>query len=329
MNAIEAEGLTKRFRPVGSFRDLLQYRWRVPSHRAVEGISIEVRQGEVFGVLGENGAGKSTLIRMLTTTLLPTSGSARVAGYDVVRQPQAVRRVIGLVTGDERSFFWRLTGRQNLRYFAALFHVPRSVARTRIDTLLDVLRIGSYADERFATLSTGTKQRFAIARGMLTDPDVLFLDEPTRALDPIAAEEVRAHVTQHIVREQGRTVVLATHTLEEAEAACDRVAILRAGELVELGTVVELGAKHALDEVVIAEFAEGAEAAVAILRVTPGIRSVHNVDGPMQTIELRLAERTAMTAALRAIAQSGAVVASVTTRRATLADIYRATYASD
>ena len=229
MIAIETEELTKRFRKLRGYRDLVRYPWRRPTDIAVDGVSLSVGEGELFGLLGENGAGKTTLIRMLSTTLLPTSGHARVAGYDIVHDAPAVRRSIGLVSGDERSFYWRLTGRQNLEYFAALYHVaPRAVTR-RIDDLLMTLGVAAYADRRFSTYSTGIKQRFAIARGLLTEARILFLDEPTRALDPIAADELRHYVADQIVGRLGFTALVATHSLAEAEAICPRVAIIRHG----------------------------------------------------------------------------------------------------
>src|ERR1044071_5108905 len=133
---IEILDLTKRFRKLQSYRDLLLYPWRRADHLAVDGVSLRIEPGELFGILGQNGAGKTTLIKMLCTALRPSSGSATVAGYDVVRDARRLRAVIGLVSGEERSFYWRLTGRQNLEFFAALYHVPPAVARPRIAMLL-------------------------------------------------------------------------------------------------------------------------------------------------------------------------------------------------
>lgn len=327
-NAIETEALTKRFRRAGGYRDFALSRWRTAADTAVREVTFSVGRGELFGLLGENGAGKSTLIRMLSTTLLPTSGTAIVGGHDVVRDPHAVRRVIGLVSGDERSFYWRLTGRQNLRYFSALYHVPRALGRARADRLLELLGITEYADRRFAALSTGTRQKFAIARGMLTEPEILFLDEPTRALDPIAAEELRDYIRGHIVGALGRTVILATHTLSEAEAVCDRVAILRNGVLVELGTVSELSAKRNLADVLEIEIEGEAAAATSSLSAVPGVTSavVHQGMSSRMTVDLP-PDPLAMGRVLRVLLDSNVVIRSFTTRRPTLADIYRATYA--
>lgn len=330
MNAIETEHLTKRFRRVSSYRDLLTYRWRSSSDVAVQDVDLEVRRGELFGLLGENGAGKTTLIRMLSTTLLPTSGRARVGGHDVVDEPQAVRRIIGVVSGDERSFYWRLTGRQNLQFFAALYHVSQAAADRRIAELLETLGVVSYADRRFDSYSTGIRQKFAIARGMLTEPQVLFLDEPTRALDPIAADEVRRYVVDHIIGELGYTVMLATHTLTEAEAICDRVAIIRAGRIIEIGTVDQLRERTAAADVLELVVAGGSDRLRDVLVAVPGVEDVTATDGGGRAhLSIRLdPSNGAMSRVLRTALDTGVTVESCTTRKPTLDDIYRAAHAT-
>jgi ABC-2 type transport system ATP-binding protein len=331
MNAIETEQLTKRFRLLNSYRDLLLYPWRRASQIAVQGVTLDIQSGELFGLLGENGAGKTTLIRMLSTTLLPTSGRAAVVGHDVVREPHAVRRLIGVVAGDERSFYWRLTGRQNLEYFAALYHLPRSAIQRRIDELLGTLGVAGHADRRFSTYSTGTRQKFAIARGLLTDPQVLFLDEPTRSLDPIAADEVRQYIVEHIVGELGRTVLLATHTLSEAESICSRVAIIRHGTLVVVGTMDELSRRMKLStvfEVVVDAASDGLREHMSRL---PGVRGV-TVDGDGDRARLRVdvdGLDVTLDPLLRAVVEAGARVHSCVTRRPTLEEIYRIAHLSD
>jgi ABC-2 type transport system ATP-binding protein len=325
VNAIETVEITKRFTRVRTFRDLVLSRWRRDSVTAVEDVSIQIRQGELFGILGENGAGKTTLIRMLSTTVLPTSGRASVLGHDVVLEAQAVRRVIGIVTGDERSFYWRLTGRQNLEYFAALYHLPRRSIRPRIDELLAILDVEQHADRRFDGYSTGTRQRFAIARGMLADPKVLFLDEPTRALDPIAANELRRHLTENIVGRMGYTALLATHTLSEAEAICDRIAIMRGGRLVQTGTIPELRTAMALSPVL----------ELVVDRCPPNLKDrLCSLAGISEVRVDELGRRTRMQIQLAApdrpitdllvsVVESGAELYSSVLREPTLDDIYR------
>jgi ABC-2 type transport system ATP-binding protein len=250
----------------------------------------------------------------------------------VAREPRVVRRIIGLVSGDERSFYWRLTGRQNLRYFAALYHLGRADAEGRIGDLLSLLGIAEYADRRFDSYSTGTRQKYAIARGMLTEPEILFMDEPTRALDPIAAEDLRRHITDHIVGELGRTVVLATHTLFEAERICDRIAIMRGGRLVVSGTLEELRARQGIGtvlELVVMGSAERVRQSVCAVQGVSGL-TVIDESGRIQ-LAVRLApgaDASVVTPVLRSILDAGARIESTTTRQPDLDDIYRASHAA-
>jgi ABC-2 type transport system ATP-binding protein len=206
----------------------------------VDSVDLSVRKGEVFGILGPNGAGKTTLIKILCTLILPTGGEARVNGFDVEKESGRVRESIGLVTTDERSFYWRLTGRQNLEFFASLHNFYSDDARDMVDELLGVVDLKYAADERFLNYSAGMKQRMAIARGLLNDPAVLFMDEPTRSLDPGAAQGLRDFINEEIVRERGKTIFISTHNLEEAETLCDRVAIFDDGKIKVVGSPEEL-----------------------------------------------------------------------------------------
>jgi ABC-2 type transport system ATP-binding protein len=336
MTAIETDGLTKRFRLLGSYRDLLLYPWRHSAKVAVEDVTLSVAEGELFGLLGENGAGKTTLIRMLSTTLLPTAGRAAVGGHDVVHDAQHVRRLIGLVTGDERSFYWRLSGRQNLAYFAALYHVPRRETRARIDALLSTLNVRDVADRPFNTYSAGTRQRFAIARGLLTDPEILFLDEPTRSLDPIAADDLRDYIRTHIVGEMGRTVLLATHTLSEAQAICDRIGIVRHGHLVALGTMDQLRERTGLSSVLELGIDGAPPELITRIERIRGVRhvaaaEVHHAEGRHGT-DLQIdfdAKDNVLDDVLRQVIACGALVQASTTRAPTLEEIYRAIHAEE
>jgi ABC-2 type transport system ATP-binding protein len=329
MHAIESQNLTKRFRRIRSYRDLALYRWQRISDVALEDVSLEVRKGELFGLLGENGAGKTTLIRLLTTTLLPTSGRAAVLGHDVVRQPDAVRRLIGVVSGDERTFYWRLSGRQNLRYFAALHHVPAADASGRIERLMTTLGVESYADRPFATYSTGIRQKFAITRGMLTEPRVLFMDEPTRALDPIAADDLRLYVRKHIVDELGCTVLLATHSLSEAESICDRVAIIRHGKVLESGSMHDLGSRivgFTSIELAVAGVSHGLREALCAVHGVEQVEVLEN--GGHARVTVRIGKDGSLNRVLSAALASGVTINACTTQHASLDDIYRAVHAT-
>jgi ABC-2 type transport system ATP-binding protein len=329
--AVETERLTKRFRQLKGYRDLIMYPLRRPSAVAVENVTLRVREGELVGVLGENGAGKTTLLRMLSTTLLPTSGRASVHGHDVVMEPHAVRAKIGLVSGDERSFYWRLSGRRNLEYFAALYHLRRHAAKRRIDTLLEALGATSYADRRFDSYSSGMRQKFAIARAMLTEPSVLFLDEPTRALDPIAADEVRQYVTEEILGRLGHTVLLATHTLAEAQALSDRIAIIRHGKVFAEGTIAELTERMTLSNTVELVLGGASDEVSETIRRTEGVGAVTVLpeqEGTRIRVNFAAADGT-LDRLLRAVIDSGAQIHSCISQRPTLDDVYRAAHATD
>src|SRR5205085_11795153 len=217
MAVIEAEELHRTYRTTtGTFRR------RAKEVEAVRGVSFEVGEGELFGLLGPNGAGKTTTIKMLITLLLPTAGSARVLGLDVVEQAHEVRKRIGYVFGGERGVYERLSGYDNLRYFAELYGVPAHEPRRRIEELLEVVGLKGREHERAEGYSRGMKQRLHVARGLLHDPEVLFLDEPTIGLDPVGARELRSTIAT--LTAAGKTILLTTHYMFEADALCDRIA---------------------------------------------------------------------------------------------------------
>ena len=230
---IVASRLTKIFHP-------LQLRPRSrPPVCALRDLDLTVRRGEILGLIGTNGAGKTTLLKILATLILPTAGHVTVDGHDVAREADRVKAMVGLVTGDERSFYWRLTGRQNLEFFAAFQGLGARAARDRIEHLRRQLGLDGL-DRHFGVCSTGMRHRLAIARALLRQPGILLLDEPTRSVDPLAAGGLRRLIQEVLVAQTGCTAVLATHNLEEAEELCDRIAVLHEGRLVGCGTVEEL-----------------------------------------------------------------------------------------
>lgn len=234
MNAIEVERLIKRFPPPPGWG------WRAPrpSILAVDDVSFQVRAGELFGLLGPNGAGKTTLVKMLCTLITPTAGSVRIAGFTLA-QDAAIRRRIGFVPANERSFYWRLTARQNLAFFAHLHDLRGIRLRARVDAVLADVDMTERADDVFGRLSSGMKQRVAVARSLLHDPELLFLDEPTRSLDPVHTAQLH-DLIQHLVRSRGMTTFLITHNMAEAEKLCGRVAMMHNGRIRALGTPHEL-----------------------------------------------------------------------------------------
>jgi ABC-2 type transport system ATP-binding protein len=239
VHAVETADLTKRFpRPRSFFtkpgtearRGIL----------AVDRVTLQLRQGEIFGLVGPNGAGKTTLVKMLTTLLVPTSGWARVADLDTVKDERQVRRIVGLITSNERSFYWRLTGRQNLAFFASLYGLSRRFAQRWIEELFDLVGLQAKANERFDGYSTGMKQRLALARGLLNRPRFLFMDEPTKGVDPIGTAKIIDIIRTRIVDVWKPTVLITSHNLVEIERLCDRIAFMHNGRIIGSGTMEEL-----------------------------------------------------------------------------------------
>ena len=229
MNAIEVSHLRRMFTThIGVIRRSTK------EVIAVEDVSFEIQEGELFGLLGPNGAGKTTTVKMLTTLLIPTAGSASVKGFDVVNQADEVRKRIGFIFGGERGLYWRLSGIDNLRYFASLYSLDPDVTKKRIPYLLDMVGLNGRGDEKVQGYSRGMKQRLHVARTLLHDPDVLFLDEPTLGLDPVGAREFRQVILN--LQSEKKTILLTTHYMFEADALCDRIAVINHGCIIALDT---------------------------------------------------------------------------------------------
>lgn len=258
--AIETHNLTKRYGARGL--------------TAVQDVSLVIPHGEFFGLFGANGAGKTTLIRMLTTLLDPTTGEARVNGYDIVKQAGAVRASVGMVFSNEHSFYGRLTGRQNLDFFAAMQNLPRRQIRARVDELLQMFTLDRYADNVFQTYSTGMRQKMNFARALLHNPPVLFLDEPTKGMDVQTADAVRVLLKQEIVERQGKTVFLTTHDLYEMEHLCDRIGVLAHGEIRAFGRPRELLAQARRKHLYQLELAQPIPNLTAQMERVKGIREI-------------------------------------------------------
>ena len=202
---------------------------------ALDGVSLSVSHGEIFGVLGPNSAGKTTMIRILSTLLLPSSGSAKVMGYDVSTQAEKVRHVINMASGAEKAGYDFISAKRNLWFFSQLYGMSPELAEARIGELSEMLGLTKYLDRKFYALSTGYRQRATIARAFINDPKVVFLDEPTIGLDVMTARSIRDFLKQE-ARRNDRTIILATHNMAEVEATCDRVAIIDKGRIIASGT---------------------------------------------------------------------------------------------
>ena len=238
--AIETAGLTKRFIQRRRLKQIVFHPLQRKTITALDGVDLQIKEGEIFGILGSNGAGKTTLIKVLSTLILPDKGEAWVNGYNILHNEESIKQSIGLVTSEERSFYWRLSGRGNLQFFATLYNMSPSQAERRINQILETFELQEKADDLFHTYSTGIKQKLALARGLLNNPQILFIDEPTRSLDPIAAQNIRKLIREKLVKEQGKTVFLATHNLEEAEEICNHLDIIDRGKILCQGTPSEI-----------------------------------------------------------------------------------------
>jgi len=210
--------------------------------KALQGVSLDVQKGEIFGVLGPNGAGKTTFLNIIATLLIPDAGGdVEILGQSVLRQPKAARHRMNLCSGNA-NFAWSLTIRENLRFYAMLYGLKNPQRERKIDELISVFSLGSYADRRFDEVSTGTKQRMALAKSMINDPELLLLDEPTVGMDPDISLKVRHHILDY-QKQTGCTVLVTTHYMPEAQMLCGRVAFVRDGQILALGTPAELQTK--------------------------------------------------------------------------------------
>jgi ABC-2 type transport system ATP-binding protein len=311
---IEARDLKRTYKTsTGTFRR------RSLEVEAVRGVSFSVEEGELFGLLGPNGAGKTTTIKMLITLLIPTAGTAHVLGYDVVKDARKVRERIGYVFGGDRGLYDRLSGYDNLRYFAELYAVPARDQRRRIEELLEMVGLKGREGERVEGYSRGMRQRLHIARGLLHDPPVVFLDEPTIGVDPVGARELRTMIAS--LTAAGKTVLLTTHYMFEADQLCDRIAVITRGEIVAEGTPAALKALVSEGRVLEVEVFGVEDVAVERVRGVEGVRAL-NVEQreQAQVLVIQTDERDVTSAVLAHLVS--AQVGRVSAREPTLEDAY-------
>ena len=290
---------------------------------ALAGVDVRIERGEIFGLLGPNGAGKTTFIKILTTLLFPTSGEARVVGFDVVRDSQEVRRRIGLVSGGESSGYGILTVRECLWMFAQYYGVPSRIAWPRADELIAIVGLEEQAHSRINRLSTGQRQRMNFARAFVSDPEVLFLDEPTLGMDVNAARKLRDYVARWVREREGRTVLLTTHYMAEAEQLCDRVAIIDRGRVLACDSTPALrrqvqGGQHVELEV----RGAGPELDLALLSGVQAVWGAPHPERGTRTLKFRLPVGEVLGEVLRGLEAQRVQVDSVSTRETTLEDVF-------
>ena len=315
MNAIEVKNLRRTFKAnIGVIRRT------VKEVVAVEDISFEVQPGELFGLLGPNGAGKTTTVKMLTTLLIPTGGSAKVLGYDVVEQADKLRSRIGFIFGGERGLYWRLSAIDNLRYFAALYQLDAETTKQRIPYLLELVGLADRAKEKVEGYSRGMKQRLHIARTLLHDPEMLFLDEPSIGLDPVAAREMRQTIID--LQAQKKTILLTTHYMFEADALCQRIGVINHGKIIALDTPEGLK-KHVQDlSVIEIEVFGVAEATIGRVKAIRGVDAVSIEDRDQKQAMLIQSPRGSEAVSDLMSALKDVRVGAVVVREPTLEDAY-------
>jgi ABC-2 type transport system ATP-binding protein len=316
-DAVRTESLTRVYRIRGAKKG------EPKELVALQDVSLHVRRGELFGLLGPNGAGKTTLIKILTTLLAPTSGKAYVAGFDVTQEPEQIRPRINMVSGGEASGYGLLTVRENLWMFSQFYGIPPREADRRIQALLEVVGLKDRINSKSSDLSTGLRQKMNIVRGFMTDPDVLFLDEPTLGLDVGAARDVRKFIRKWLEGRQGRTVLLTTHTMVEADELCDRVAIINRGRVLACDTPGAL--KHRLQREAIfqLEVTSTDGGLPDSLRRIPGVRQLaHKQRDGLATLNLVLEDENVLAAVVGKLASLDIRLQTLRKREPTLEDVF-------
>ena len=327
--AISIQNVSKTYPvPLAGTRRLLRMKERAPVE-ALNGVTLEVGEGEVFGLIGRNGAGKTTLAKIIATLVQPTEGSVNVRGFDSVREESRVRAQVGLASAEERSFYWRLTVEQNLVFFSRLYGLGAREGGQRIEELLELFELTTLRRRRFGELSTGNKQRMAVARAMLNSPPVLLLDEPTRSLDPLAAASMRGLIGSLARGPRPVTILLTSHNLAEVEELCERVAVISRGRIRAVDGPHSLRAAHRNRERVrLTLRGIDVERALELLRAAltqseepARVEAERLEDGVVAVDFERESEDDTLDRALRALIEGGARVVSCETERGTLLDV--------
>ena len=296
--------------------------YRYGSRLALSDVSFDVYPGEVFGLLGPNGAGKTTTIRLVNGLFEPTSGEIRVLGFDPSTQGEAVRRNTGVLT-ETPALYERITARQNLEFFATLADIPRDERKARVEQMLELFELSDRADDLAGTYSKGMKQRLALARAIIANPSLVFLDEPTAALDPEASLQVRDWIVT-VSEQKGNTVILSTHILSEAERLCDRVAVLGPGRLLAVGTLEELRRQVMPGLWVQVDLLQPARLDMGMLKTLPGIINVESPgsNGQVRSLRVQVAEEAVIPPLANTVIQQGGQLLRLQPEEISLEEVY-------
>ena len=292
---------------------------------ALAGVDLEVAPGEFFGLLGPNGAGKTTLIKILTTLLLPTSGEARIFGFNVVDETRRIRRIMNMVAGGEQSGYGILTVREQLWMFSQFYGLGTGEGWARVDELIEATGLTDQRLQRVSTLSTGQRQKMNMARGLLNDPWILFLDEPTLGLDVAAARSIRELVLDWKAAVPGRTVLLTTHYMAEADELCDRIAIVDHGRILAIGTPDELKKRVQRESIFRLEL-DRLDGGPATLARLPGVESAalaeSDAEAQRVVVNLVLTDDAALGAVVTALGGTGSHILALRKSEPTLEDVF-------
>lgn len=288
---------------------------------ALKAVSLDIREGEVFGLLGPNGAGKTTLIKCLTTLLLPTSGEAWINGYRLTEQDNAIRASVGCMLMGERGLYWKLTGRENLIFFGALYHLHPSERARRANENIERLNLSEIADRSVETYSSGQKMKLAFAKALINDAPLLILDEPTNTLDLPSARELRAVVRE--LKQAGKTVIYTTHIMSEAETLCDRVAIIDRGEVIALDTVSALKESLGRESVIRLEGVIPAKASQAVEALSGVSRvALASANGASQLTVVTPNQHAVLPLVIQTMSAHQAVLRNIVPEEVTLEDVF-------
>src|SRR5512136_2579200 len=305
---------------------------RGPFIEALKKVNLNIKEGEIFGILGPNGAGKTTLIKTLCTLIIHDEGEVYVNGFDPKREPGEVLKNLQAVLPESRGFNWRLSGRQNLEFYALLYGLDDAEAQERIRYLLDFTNLTDRADDGYQRYSTGMQRKLLLCRALLRNTPIIVFDEPTAGLDPTSADEFRRMIIDRLVRKEGKTILMSTHNLQEAQELCDRIAILERGKVIALDTpdnVRHLVIEDRFFQIVLADalFGEKEEKLVGDLNATDGVHSVSadvNQGKKLSGLALRVEKDMDLSGILRLLVKSDLKIKAVNTEDPTLEDAFNA-----
>lgn len=318
MHPVEIENLSKTY--LTKQRQGL-FKATTKEVEALKGISLQIHQGEIFGLLGPNGAGKTTLIKCLTTLLLPTNGRAHINGYELTKEDNAIRATTGCMLMGERGLYWKLTGRENLVFFGALYHLSSADRLRRANEIIERLNLGDIADRTVETYSSGQKMKLAFGKALVNDAPLLILDEPTNTLDVPSARELRA-VVQELNEKEGKTVIYTTHIMSEAETLCERVAIVDRGQVIALGTVAELKESLGREMVIRLEGVIPAKASHAVTGLNGVSQTAITAVNGHNQLTVVTPRKNLLPQLIETLTNNGAILQKITPEEVTLEDVF-------